>query len=427
MKGTLARIRRGSLRRACRAFALVSSPGPPVRHPLKLRITATVDEAGPLPRGTLPDIIHHHAPRGLPQAALDLTPSASAATDVDLCARLIEAYARATRLENTEIDPTSRPNEGVWEMITHEYHGRLSQLLQNGDAAALAAYLRNGLRSEASHGLGPGAQVFTAAANAETAPTIAAIIVDRLIALAEALAILPCENPEQGGWGQNLYEDLEKVIGVIEERCGHAIGTPRVFGNFGIATGDSLINVRTPDNLYTTHRMSVLLNGLAQKSVLEIGAGFGGTAYYAVLRGVRQFTIVDLPVMNVLQGFFLIKSLGWEAVTLFGERSDAARVRMLPYWEISRFERGQFDLAMNQDSLPEIPLARAREYLENIPRFTKQFFYSINQEALALAGQRDLRQLVVPWLVEAYPAYRRIARHPYWLRRGYVEEVYELV
>jgi hypothetical protein len=38
----------------------------------------------------------------------------------------------------------------------------------------------------------------------------------------------------------------------------------------------------------------------------------------------------------------------------------------------------------------------------------------------------DVRQLVVPQLVAGHPAYRRVARHAYWMRRGYIEEVYAL-
>lgn len=378
------------------------------------------------PRGTLPDIIHHHVPQGYPRAAMDLTPSPPDSRDEAIAARVIAAFVRATEVERASIPTEEQPTEGIWEMNKHAFHGPMYALLDRRDAAGLASYLRNGFRTTAAHGIGPGAQVFEAAASPESAYAISTIIVDRIVALAEALAVLPYENPEQGRWGSNIYADFGEVVAGIERIVGHRLGFPQVFGNFGVRAGDRVIDVRTPDNVYTVHRMSTLLDGLAGRSILEIGAGFGGTAYYSVLRGVASFTTVDLPFMNALQGFFLIKALGDEYVRLFGEENASPGVHVLPYWAIRNFRDRQFDITMNQDSLPELPLSRAREYLETIPTYTTSFFYSINQESMGCTDRLDGQQLVVPRLVEGNPAYRRIARNSYWLRRGYVEEVYEL-
>jgi hypothetical protein len=41
--------------------------------------------------------------------------------------------------------------------------------------------------------------------------------VDRLVTLAEALTVLPYENPEQRRWGVNIYENLDAVAASIEE------------------------------------------------------------------------------------------------------------------------------------------------------------------------------------------------------------------
>ncbi len=383
-------------------------------------------QATAAPRGTLPDITHHHMPNGYPQAAMEVAPSPPESSDEATSARVIAAFVRARQFERASIPSEKQPNEGLWEMNKHAFHAPMYALLERQDAAGLASYLCNGLRTTAAHGIGPGALIFQAAADPESAYAISTIIVDRLIAVAEALAVLPYENPEQGHWGSNIYEDLDKIATRIEEVTGHRLGFPRVFGNFGVRAGERIIDVRTPDNVLTCHRMSTLLNGLEGRSILEIGAGYGGTAYYSALRGVRNFTIVDLPFMNALQGFFSIKVLGSDAVRLFGEQNASARIHVLPYWEIRNFHSRQFDITMNQDSLPELPLSRAAEYVETIPTYTASFFYSINQESMGLTDRHGGQQLVVPRLLEGNPAYRRIARSPYWLRRGYVEEVYAL-
>ena len=93
---------------------------------------------------------------------------------------------------------------------------------------------------------------------------------------------------------------------------------------------------------------------------------------------------------------------------------------MLPWWEIERDER--YDLVINQDSLPEMPPETAAMYISRI-RTIAPLFYSINQEAAA-PNTDEFRQVIVPELVGRDGGYQRLSRNLFWLRDGYVEEVY---
>ena len=53
---------------------------------------------------------------------------------------------------------------------------------------------------------------------------------------------------------------------------------------------------------------------LPSPRICEIGGGMGGAAYYAARLGAAHYTLIDLPVMNALQGYFLPASL----VGMFG-------------------------------------------------------------------------------------------------------------
>src|SRR5690606_17850350 len=91
-----------------------------------------------------------------------------------------------------------------------------------------------------------------------------------------------------------------------------------------------------PEYAYVTARVAHAMprhaptGPLAGPDVLEIGAGFGGTAFYLhrLLRG--RYTIIDLPVINCLQGYFLAGAFGADAVSLYGESSQDASVSILP-------------------------------------------------------------------------------------------------
>jgi hypothetical protein len=81
---------------------------------------------------------------------------------------------------------------------------------------------------------------------------------------------------------------------------------------------------------------------------------------------------------------------------------------------------------VNQDSFPEIHRETVLEYLDWIKRASRRFFYSINHESRPRGYGVELQQNV-PQLVEQVGGYTRLSRIPYWLRRGYVAELYRVV
>jgi hypothetical protein len=88
------------------------------------------------------------------------------------------------------------------------------------------------------------------------------------------------------------------------------------------------------------------------------------------------------------------------------------------------FPSGAFSLTLNQDSFPEITQCLVVEYLRRIERTTDKYFLSINQEAQAPMESR--RQNSVPAMIRNFEHLHRLYRIPYWIRKGYVEELYEL-
>jgi hypothetical protein len=65
--------------------------------------------------------------------------------------------------------------------------------------------------------------------------------------------------------------------------------------------------------------------------VVEIGGGMGRTALYAHTLGIRNYTIFDLPLTNVMQSYFLGRTLGGEAIGMYLESFDG--VSGLPYFK----------------------------------------------------------------------------------------------
>jgi hypothetical protein len=347
--------------------------------------------------------------------------------DESIAARLIKAFNKAAEDERT-IYPASK--EDIWRGLQKGSHAPFLQLLSDENMSALAAYLCNMSRLGISEGLVQGANEYRRIiASRKYRRWLAIFNADRLVALAEALGVLPCENPEQGKFGFNIYSNLDEVVEKIEKYLQISVIPPDVEGGlFKLRTKKGTINHRDVFAVYTAWMIRELLKGQSTAKVCEIGAGIGKVAYYAHLLGIKSYTIVDLPYVNVLQGYYLIKCLPQANITLYGESKENSddTIEILPYWSFEQKQNGSYDLTLNQDSFPEIDKATVLNYLKNIKMNTKKYFLSVNQESRAIEPAHDFEQNVVSELAKEAGGFRRVCRVPFWLRKGYVEEVFEI-
>jgi hypothetical protein len=292
-----------------------------------------------------------------------LEPNASGDGDVEICARLIDAFSRAVAYEQDNIPPEKRPNDGVWETLKTTAHAEAYRLLVSKDAARLADSLRNGLRTTLCNDLRAGAVNFQIMSGTDWRDSILRLV-DGLAALAEAIGALPYEHPAMQ-YGQNIHLAVGQLTNVIERKLRFAINRPKVMGIYGIGTNGGIIDISVPEDAYCAHRIRLICGDISNTRFIEIGGGFGGMALFALRAGAKRWPIVDLPIINVVQGFFLIKCLGENAVRLFGENNPAAAAEALPYWEF--FDRARdYSVVFNRASLPEIPRERVDEYLAEI-------------------------------------------------------------
>lgn len=375
-------------------------------------------------RFTFEDLLRHTlAHTEYPALTIDLPPETAASEeDVAIAERLIRAWNLAVNAERR----ADRPSGDVWEMVQYEFHGEFVAALKAGDARALAGILVRFFRHNVSYGMGGGQSLYDALLDEDGNRKNGVLTLDRLASLAESLAVLPYENPEQGRWGETLYLDPTEIAARIERKLGIPICPPQVGGYFGLRVGNSLIFATTCNQLYAACRLAQLAVDSPQRTLCEIGGGYGGCAYYAHLLGFRDYRLFDLPTVNVLQGYYLLKALPDARVVLFGEPESDSAVCVYPYWLLRKQPDGSFAVALNQDSLPEIAAGIARQYLRDIAR-TSELFLSINQESQGPSGPPGVHQNSVPEMADASGVLRRVSRHPFWLRAGYVEEVYRSV
>ncbi|MDE5878612.1 MAG: putative sugar O-methyltransferase, partial [Desulfovibrio sp.] len=201
------------------------------------------------------------------------------------------------------------------------------------------------------------------------------------------------------------------MVSGLEQALGATLDFPAPYPRMGgIADRRGIIRSRALWGLYLAWRAKQA----GAHTVLELGGGLGYAAYYAALLGIPDYTIVDIPLTLVASGHFLGLTAGEDKVVLYGEEDDGSRpFRLLPPQAFPAEKK--FDMVVNMDSFPEFGLAIAREYVEKIKRTTKRFL-SINHEC---------EQYTVRELFRDDPDLVSSSRNPFWLRKGYVEEMYE--
>lgn len=232
---------------------------------------------------------------------------------------------------------------------------------------------------------------------------------DKLITFAEAIGARKLHYPESPRRPE--HQAVDHVIDQIEASLGRKVEFPNPYaGEFGLKTKRGAASFRALQSIYQAWRIAQIAAENKKFSVLEIGAGLGRTAFFANMFGVQNYTLIDVPLTNAAQGYFLGRTLGADKINLYGENT-AGTVNIVPASSLNELDT-DFDLVVNVDSLTEMDAASMASYWEFILKAASTFL-SINHDE----NERSVSDLYrdVPGI--------SVQRHPYWMRRGYVEEL----
>jgi hypothetical protein len=382
--------------------------------------------AGPLEGAPPPRFVRgltHSLEFGWPSVSGGFT-AAPSDPRLDLVERLLSAYHRAVR-----DDPNAPFAESdVWSQLTRLCHAEVVGFIRDRDVRALAACLADAHATNLTFGITQG--LLTTAALRERADARLLELTrfqDYLASLAEYLGILDVESPEQHGrWAENFHESPDRLIASISAQIGIQVVPPPVIGSlFGIKTATGILSGRDLLSLFAALRLREVAaaSSLVRPSVCEIGAGLGGAAFYAQKLGVGRYTIIDLPLVNMLQSYYLICALPGAKIRLYGEPPTADdELVILPTWTFND-SLPKSDLLFNCDSFPEMNRKYSVGYLTQARRTISHGFLSINQEAHAPQNPSE-SQPAVRDLVREAGGYARVSRNRHWLRPDYLDEFY---
>lgn len=246
-----------------------------------------------------------------------------------------------------------------------------------------------------------------------------------LVRMAEALGVAGISNPENDAAYKRHVPPpvnvesltLDEILDRIQAVLPFDITFPSFSGNCtqGIQTKYGITSNRHIFYLWVLKQIIELCPDRSS-GIIEIGAGFGVLGYYLDRAGYRDYTTIDLALINACQTYFLARNLTDRHILISGDVEDPFDVRhkdslkLLHATDFERVPKNRFSIMVNMDGLTEMGLEHAQRYVESD---CAPMLLSINHEVNPYRV-RDLKQ----------PNRKLKYRYPFWLRDGYVEELY---
>jgi hypothetical protein len=299
----------------------------------------------------------------------------------------------------------------IWNDIFNMFHKNMDEALLSADTKAISDQLAKLYEGMTVFGVDLAIDMMK---NLETYKKIWAKAIK---ATANNLAVLPVENPEQP---VDYNFDLETVIVDIEKELG--IRLSRMGGGemFGVQLNGRFM----PHHLIEAAGIGGSIKRYYSNPVriLEIGSGVGNLCLVLSEMFSCHYHIIDLPIMSVIQAYLLAIHFLPDTIWLEGEpfsNTHTAKIFIHGLNQSAFFQEQRFHFVINQDSLPEMPLSVAIDYMKMISRqlLPGLCFLSINHES-SRGGQINAHKL---FNNEQFSLAYRV---PYWGREGYVEELY---
>lgn len=317
---------------------------------------------------------------------------------------------------------SSQPTD-VWDRIYNAHQRAVVETLSGGSLDEVARLLKDPRDANlfvGFDGIFPGV-IRIDPSSAEQVNGAALVAHDHAICAAEVMGAVTCENPQAGPKAAKYgFQPTDDFLDAMEAFIGAPLAFPNSFpGEVGVQTRRGVVSPRAVHAIYQAWRIRELVKGISHPRILEIGGGMGRTAFYARALGIRDYTIVDLPLASVAQALFLSRAIGDEHVVLHGEEAnETADVVKLYRPEAFLQSDKRYDLIVNVDSITEIGLEAALEYWEKIKTSTP----------LYVSANHEINPFTMAGIARDHPeGVLRSQRHPYGLRRGYVEELFEFL
>lgn len=248
------------------------------------------------------------------------------------------------------------------------------------------------------------------------------IISDTLFRLAVAVGVRGLQNPEGGYHHQPVVNSIKltdsELLTEIEKETGFKIHLPQFVGGKDIVRTDrGIITTRIVYYMWVLKRIMELCPA-RDSAIIEVGAGLGILGYYLSKAGYKDYTAIDLANANACQAYFLARNLPEREIIFSNSAEDPLSpgyrncLKILHVNDFEGIPKNRFAIMVNMDGMTEMNKGDAIRYIGDD---CSPLLLSINHE------MNDFRVIDI-----IYRGGKKLVyRYPFWLRDGYVEELYK--
>jgi SAM-dependent methyltransferase len=167
------------------------------------------------------------------------------------------------------------------------------------------------------------------------------------------------------------------------------LAAPEIGNPYGMYFDDTLVNCGFYIPYYA-QLIGRLTRSRGRRTVLELGGGYGGLAYF-LLRTQANLTYLDfdLPENMALTAHYLLSAFPEKKILLFGEAELGPEVLgnydaiIQPSFEIGKIANRSVDLAFNSYSLAEMSADTIRLFISEFMRVVKTYILHVNHNKVS--------------------------------------------
>lgn len=301
-------------------------------------------------------------------------------------------------------------------------------LCEKGDHRGAANYLNRIFQTELANNLAQGAGLYRLLKHdLIVRKFISKVYFDYLISLAESFGAVSAETPELGDWGCLALYSPDDLLEKIDHKLKKKLQFPNFNGgHWGLETNYGNVSPLDIQAIYIANRFNAIIGDNPDARIVEIGNGIGHNAFHALSFGYKDYTQLNTPIINLAQAWFLAQNLPDTHLILpdISEPfSTRPALRVLPTRFLDKIPYKYFDILLSVGILNVMPERSAVSYLRELRGKTK-YLFSISHEA-TIPEKPHKSNFKIADLVRKAKGYKLLSRHSYWIRTGYVEELYQ--
>ncbi len=294
------------------------------------------------------------------------TPRVDESAEKAIVERILAAY-HVAKADQKSVPPAYKPG-GEWGDLIRVTRREYLSALERRDAVELSQLLRNVFRNSGVVGL------LTLGSYAETAAA---------------------SNRRKRWFVHCILQDYATWKELTGNTNPRSLAVPTIGNAWGYVIDGQLVMSDLCRLNYFAHQARALLSDVPGVPVVaEIGGGFGGFAYY-LLSASRQcrYVAFDLPEILLVQQYYLMSAFPRKKFLLYGEQQikfDSALasydVILLPNFGLPKLPDDSVDFFINTESLSEIDYATIEDYIAQIARTCRLYFFHDNSDRATPKG-----------------------------------------